>query len=241
MDTMKSQKLKAKKKKKERDCLFQNILLHLLTTLTCALLGSYLFWLPSPFSAPESFVLVSFLQWKPVLANAKTLFLVANLIAIFLMGDYGFRRASKGPSSSPVDNLYDEYVERSKRLWVTRVQGTEEREEKDEGQAPEVQLEPAKDEGEQISNTGDEFEELPMAEPAKSAVDDMQDSKLDEGSESNKSATEEPMRSDMHEPSAPKSDKSGESDELPWEELTRRVDEFIARVNKRRLLESRSQ
>ncbi|KAI3456347.1 hypothetical protein Pfo_013010 [Paulownia fortunei] len=103
--SIKAEKIQAMKNYKRAQFLY-NFILYSLTSLITCLFFSYPFWLPSMkhllFSLPNN---ISFIF------NAKCFFIVANLIIFILMGESKLARSSY---SSPASDIYDEYVARSR-------------------------------------------------------------------------------------------------------------------------------
>jgi hypothetical protein len=137
------------------------------------------------------------------------LFILVNVIVVFLVGESRL----VGSQSSPVGGIYDDYVERSRSL-----RGVSTHQDK----AEESKLEIDQD---QQTNIQD-----------KEVVVKAEDDKVTElTNEGDKDVHEEAgVEDDQHE----EKDIIEEEDSgLPPEELNRRVEEFIARVNKQRWLE----
>ncbi|KAL5726887.1 hypothetical protein ACHQM5_000132 [Ranunculus cassubicifolius] len=100
------QQVRSKYKKRE---FFDTLILYCFTVLSCCLLFSAPFWLPSLVSSTKAFIFVSVPSIGALFFTPKCLFVVCNIIIIFLIGESKYVR-----SSSSTDNeIYDEYVKRA--------------------------------------------------------------------------------------------------------------------------------
>ncbi|OVA09591.1 Protein of unknown function DUF761 [Macleaya cordata] len=104
----KLQAIKAKNKFKKNQFL-NTLIFYCLTALACILLCVSPVWLPSLYSSMKVFLSVSLPNFWTYIFNPKCLFIVCNVIVVFLIGE------SKlfGSKSSPATEVYNEYVRRS--------------------------------------------------------------------------------------------------------------------------------
>ncbi|KAF3432387.1 hypothetical protein FNV43_RR27127 [Rhamnella rubrinervis] len=148
--------------------------------------------------------------------NPKCLFVVVNVIVVFLVGESKFLGSSH---SSPATDIYSEYLERSQSLKGQRRQSSsttfqEKKEDKN------LKLD------EYYSAVVERVDDIKEVEAKEDEVDEFEDCKEDDGDENN-------IVDDHHQ-----QERDGEEEVgLPAEELKRRVEDFIARVNKQRRLE----
>ncbi|KAE8724962.1 Gap junction beta-4 protein isoform 1 [Hibiscus syriacus] len=166
------------KKTKKTQISIHNSTLHLLAGIlfTCSLF--FFSDIPSPCSSMKQFLSIYLPCIWSSFSNPKCLFIVVNVIVIFLVGESGVVGSNKSPADGDV---YDEYVERSR----FRVRGTE--------------------------------------------AGSNEDKKMD--------CEEEVIRCEFESAEEGTSENIAEEEdeqvvELPAEELNKRVEEFIARVNK---------
>jgi hypothetical protein len=160
------------------------------------------------------------------------LFILVNVIVVFLVGESRFG----GSHSSSVGEIYDEYVERS---WSLRGVSTHQDKAEDSKlevnwvdqetnvQDKEVVL---KEEVAELTNKGDK--EVAVKEEDGREVNELTN-------KGKKDAHEEvKVKEDRHEEKEISEEEEEEESGLPPEELNRRVEEFIARVNKQRWLQA---
>lgn len=118
--SIKAQKLGAMKNYKKAQFLY-NLVVYSLTALLSCLFYLYLFWFPSTSSALSSVLvpnIYSFFLGNP----NKLLFILGNLIVLFLVGESKLAAAAGGSqySQSRANEIYDEYVRRSRCLRETK-------------------------------------------------------------------------------------------------------------------------
>ncbi|GMJ09913.1 hypothetical protein HRI_004660500 [Hibiscus trionum] len=175
--------------------------LHLLAgiLLTCTLFFSNI---PSLCSSMEQFLLTSLPCVWSSFSNPKCLFIVVNVIVIFLVGESGVVAGSnKSPASGDV---YNEYIERSRRS----VRG--------------------------VGAGSNEDKGLECKEEMVTCESESTEEVIRFKSES----AEEQTREDIAEENGKEIVEDEQVVELPAEELHKRVEEFIARVNKQRRIEA---
>ncbi|GKU92816.1 hypothetical protein SLEP1_g6491 [Rubroshorea leprosula] len=164
--------------------------------------------------------------------NPKCLFVVVNVIVIFLVGE------SKlvSTSSSPSDDIYNEYIERSRSLRKA-VSTSHEKSMtiKDEKVEEEKEVELIIKEVSSVENKQEEEEEKENHEKVETVEEDDEE-KEKEGEEEAARVPLTLMEGEHKE----RRDKDEEEDELPIEELNKKFEEFIARVNKQWCLEVNS-
>ncbi|KAK2993575.1 hypothetical protein RJ640_030882 [Escallonia rubra] len=211
MDPIKVEKLQAMKSYKKAQFL-NNLMFYTLTTLTSMLLCSYRIW--SPF-------IMHFLYFTlPSLFcsffNPKCLFVVGNIIVVILVGESKLASSSSSSgsisSSSPVIEVHDEYAEEYAEERSTQsVTKSAILENKEEGRSLEMSM---TEEHTEKDRVGKEVNE-------------------DQGHEEEEEEEQEQDGEDDDE-----GDKTEEEVGLPVEELNKRVEDFIARVNRQMWLES---
>ncbi|KAG5249670.1 hypothetical protein OIU76_003681 [Salix suchowensis] len=227
MDTIsKAKKLQAVHGMKTR--FYCKLMFHSFLALTCSLLCSFPLWFPSLCSSMKQFLSLSIPYKYPSFFGPKCLFILLNVIVVFLVG----QSRLDGSHSSPAGEIYDEYVERSWSLRGVSAHLDMEEESQLEMnlvdqetniQDKEVVLE---EEAAELTYKGDK--EVALKEEDAGEVHELT-------SKGNKDAHEEvKVEEDKHE----KKEISEEESGLPPEELNRRVEEFIARVNRQRWLEA---
>ncbi|KAL5726888.1 hypothetical protein ACHQM5_000133 [Ranunculus cassubicifolius] len=189
------EQVRNKYKKKEFS---DTLILYCFIVLSCCLLCSTPFWLPSLVSSSKAFIFVSVPSIGALLFTPKCLFVVCNIIIIILIGESKY----VGSSSSTDNEIYHEYV---KRTATVRTQ--------------------PKPEKQEVVDT--KFEITTIAEE-KENINEEQGN----GGEANEVETV-------------KEDEFGDGEEkeedvaLPAEELNKKFDDFIAKVNNQRRLEAR--
>lgn len=229
MDTIsKAKKLQAIHSLKTQ--FYYNLMFRSFLALTCSLLFSFPLWFPSLCSSMKLFLSLSIPNKFSSFFSPKCLFIMVNVIVVFLVGESRFG----GSHSSPVGEIYDEYVERS---WSLR--GVSAHQDKAEESKLEVNL------VDQETNVQDkevvleeEVAELTSKEDKEVAVKEEDDREVNELTSKGKKDVHEEVKAkeDRHE----EKEISEEEEEsgLPPEELNRRVEEFIARVHKQRWLQA---
>lgn len=215
-----------------------SLILHFLVALTCSVVCSYPLWGPSLSSSMKHFFLISLPYMWSYVFNPKCLFVVVNVIVIFLVKESNLISTS----SSIEGEIYNEYVERSRSL--RRVSTP--RQTRDQIKPVEVELkEESKVENNKAFEEEKEIEEI--VEDYKEALEE--DEKV-EGNDVDVKEDEKIVEEEEKVELAPeiveeKSEKGKEKMEeevgiLPAEELNKRVEAFIARVNKQRWIEANS-
>ena len=209
MDSIrKAKKIQAMHSFKNQFC--YNLMFHSFLALTCSLLCSSPLWFPSLCSSMKHFLFLSLPNKLSSYFGPKCLFILVNVIVVFLVGESRL----VGSQSSPEGGIYDDYVQRSRSL-----RGISTHQDKAEESKPEIGQD-------QQTNIQDK-------EVVVKAEDDKVTELTNEGD--NDVHEEAGVEDDQHE----EKDIIEEEEEsgLPPEELNRRVEEFIARVNKQRWLE----
>lgn len=197
MDSMK----KIQKKIQKNGCCFYNLMLYSLTGLACSVFccHAYSFCsLSGTYYAMKQFLFIYVPYIWSSFSSPNCLFVIANVIIVFLVGESNFM-GSSGNSSSPATDLYDEYVQRS----ITRLRAREAADKIDEEKPHEQIVEQSVKRVHQVKDVNKEKQ-----------------AKFEQAKE--------------------KDDEDREEDGLPAEELNKRVEDFIARVNKQRWLEAKS-
>ncbi|KAF9606840.1 hypothetical protein IFM89_029297 [Coptis chinensis] len=100
------------KYKKRSTQFLKDLILYCSTALICSILCLSPFWLPSLYASIKAFLFVSVPNFGVLFINPKCLFIVSNVIVIFLIGESKFLSSK----SSPATEIYDEYVKRSSSL-----------------------------------------------------------------------------------------------------------------------------
>ncbi|KAL4271723.1 hypothetical protein GQ457_13G006050 [Hibiscus cannabinus] len=175
--------------------------LHLLVGIlfTCTLFFSNI---PSLCSSMEHFLLTSLPCIWSSFFNPKCLFIVVNVIVIFLVGE---SRVVIGSNKSPVGgDVYDEYVERSR----SKVRGIEAGSSEDKGIDCKEEI---------VTCESESTDDVIRCEPE---------------------SKEERTCENVGEENGNEIVEDEQVVELPAEELNKRVEEFIARVNKQRWMEA---
>ncbi|KAL5760245.1 hypothetical protein ACOSP7_018743 [Xanthoceras sorbifolium] len=189
------QAMKKKQNRKSTNWFVHELILYSFTALACSLFCYHpRSWFPS---------MCSFIQqltyfWS-CLFTPKFLFIVANVIVVFLFGESIFMGSS---SSNSASQYYEEYVPRS------RIAASSSTTTHDHHEVKEVKS---------INEEGNQEVADEKVHEVKKDIDH-----------------EEKGRRDGEE------EEEEEAGELAAEELNKRVEEFIARVNKQRWLEARS-
>ncbi|GLU06246.1 hypothetical protein SLE2022_232930 [Rubroshorea leprosula] len=232
MGPIKVEKFRATKSYKKKNLFVYNLVLHFLAALICSLLWSYPYRFPSLHSSMKHFCLISLPCIWSSFFNPKCLFVVVNVIVIFLVGE------SKlvSTSSSPSDDIYNEYIERSRSL--RRSVSTSHDKSmtiKDEKVEDEKEVELIIKEVSSVENKQEEEEEKENHEKVET-VEEEDEEKEKEGEEEAARVPLTLMKGEHKE----RRDKDEEEDELPIEELNKKVEEFIARVTKQWRLEVNS-
>ncbi|XP_043725429.1 uncharacterized protein LOC122671992 [Telopea speciosissima] len=113
MDPIELQKLQPISKYKKKHYFLNTLIFYSLTVFTGTLFCSSPLWFPSLFSSTKSFLFISIPKMRSFLLNPTCLFIVCNIIIVFLVGESKLVGSS---SSSSAADIYDEYVKRSQNL-----------------------------------------------------------------------------------------------------------------------------
>lgn len=214
MDSTKSEKAGAMKSSSDQHYQFiYHIFIHSVIALTCLFLCSYPLW----FNSFSYFVFIYVPQFWSSFLSPKCLFIVVNVIVFFLVGEsklHSSNSSSPRGSSTTSDVIYSEYVERSQSLRRCRVVDEEINKEESSKLMDQIKL-------------NDEIENRTVViELNKEVIGVVEPHK----EENNKQEEEdEEIYRDQEEYCG-----------LPAEELNKRAEEFIAKINKQRWLEARA-
>ncbi|PON45277.1 Transmembrane protein [Parasponia andersonii] len=222
MDSIKAQKLQAMNCYNKRSQFLYNLILSSLVAITCSFLCSYPFWFSSLTSSIKHLVFISLPNICSSFLNPKCLFIVFNVIVAFLVGESKLLSSQ----SSPTTDIYSDYVERSRSLRGQRdFTTTDPHEEKKEERKLEIDV------NKESENRVYEDKEVVLIVAPN---EERHDEKLLEEEEKFQEAENNDDYDDQQE-----KDGEEESEGLPTDELNKRVEEFIARINKQRWLEAR--
>ncbi|KAM7269630.1 hypothetical protein ACFE04_025127 [Oxalis oulophora] len=188
--------IKTKKHYNNRKQLIYKLTLNSLALVICSLISSNPFYFLLS-SIKHFFISLPYI-WTALLFSPKCLFIVVNVIVAFLVLESKLFGAKSTRSSSPANEIYDEYIEKRKQ------------------QLREIR---------QVPPTSDIV--LVEVEQQKESVYET-------------SCLEEQENVTENEKVVEQVGKEKGKDQLPTEELNRRIEDFISRVNRQRLLESRS-
>ncbi|XP_042507991.1 uncharacterized protein LOC122084050 [Macadamia integrifolia] len=114
MDDIEIQKRIAMMKYKKNQYFLSTFILYSLTAFIFTLFCSSPLWFPTLFSSSKSFLFISIPKMRSFLFNPKCLFIVCNIIIVFLVGESKLMGSSSSSSSSA--DIYDEYMKRSQTL-----------------------------------------------------------------------------------------------------------------------------
>ncbi|GLT86724.1 hypothetical protein SLE2022_048450 [Rubroshorea leprosula] len=269
MGSTKAEKFGAIKSYKKKHLLC-NLVLHFLAAITCSLLCTSPYWFTSLCYSVNHFFLISLPYIWSSFSNPKFLFVVVNVIVIFLVGE----SKMVSTSSSPADEIYDEYVKRTQSLRRVTSACAKMKDEKVE-EKKEVMIKPVnKVEDKEVEKEKESRENFEIVEEDEEKEGDHGEEKesqekveiVEEDGEKEGGHGEEEQNREKVEIAEEDEDKEGDGEEepglppaivrgedeeenggggeeeggLPAEELNKRVEEFIARVNKRRWLEANS-
>ncbi|XP_062109550.1 uncharacterized protein LOC133821033 [Humulus lupulus] len=225
MDSFQSKKLQVSMNSYNKTQFLHNLILSSMVAITCSFLCSYPFWFSSLTTSIKHFVFISLPTICSSFLNPKCLFIVFNVIVAFLVGESKFV-GSSSQQSSPATDIYSEYVERSQSLHgQKRIISSTIHEEKEELVKMEIM-----DEEERVY----EDKEVVVLDQVEDDKEEKHDGDDDQKLKDDDEATEKFEEAENN-------DDEGEVSDglLPTEELNRRVEEFIARVNKQRWLEAK--
>jgi|UniRef100_A0A803QYE6 hypothetical protein len=205
-----------------------NLILSSMVAITCSFLCSYPFWFSSLTTSIKHFAFISLPTICSSFLNPKCLFIVFNVIVAFLVGESKLLGSSSSSqqSSLATHDIYSEYVERSQSLHgqkriITSSTSTIIPEEKEE------------------------LQKLEIIEKEENVYEEEEGVVLDQVEYHDEEEKHDHDDDDMAETKHFKenSDDGGEDESadglLPTEELNKRVEEFIARINKQRWLEAK--
>lgn len=234
MAPVKAEKLRAMNSYNKSQFLY-NLVLHALVALTCSLLCTYPNWFPSLRYSMKHFLFTSLPNLSSFLVNPKCVFIIFNVIVLFLMGESKLVSSN----SSPSNEIYDEYVERSQSLRGRSHSTFEERKERT------VET--------NISDTHEGYNKGDQSLKGDSTLlEKKEERKLEMNlveDKVNRIETKEAKKEEVKEVVEVEDDDDdvdgddGEAEEeagLPVEELNKKAEEFIARVNKQLWLEAKS-
>lgn len=226
MDPIKAQKLRAMNLYKKSDPLFQSLIIHSLIALACSLFCSYSYSFPNSFYTIKHLVFYSLPNTWSWFLNPSCLFMVVNFIVVFLIGE---SRLS-GKQSSPAADIYDEYVARAQTLRRRPSTAFQEMDDPKEENANGIEDHKQVDEvllKEENDGHDEDFEECEEI-----GIENEKDEEEEE--EEKEKEKEEEIEHELEQ-----EQEQEEAVGMPAEELNKRVEDFIARVNKQRWLEAR--
>ncbi|MBA0705242.1 hypothetical protein Golax_017448 [Gossypium laxum] len=256
MDSIKAKKVQAMKKCRKTQFSSHNFL-HFVAVFGILILSSFWSMNPSLCSSMKQFVIISLPCIWSSFFNPKCLFIVVYVIVVFLVGESGL----VGSKVSPGRDVYDEYVERNRRVRGASVSTTVPREvgdykamDSEEGkggfdQTEEEEEEKGLFEVEEVitseAESGEEeqtreVEEEEEEEEGSFEVKDVITYPLEE--ERTCEVKEEKGLIEVKETKTWKVEHGRsiveDHQEIELPEFNKRVDEFIARVNKQRWMEA---
>ncbi|XP_058093125.1 protein MNN4-like [Magnolia sinica] len=232
MDPIKIEKLQAMHRYKKTHFL-QTLFQYFLTALVLSMGFSKAIWIPSTlFSSMKIFFSVSLPNIGAFIIDPKCLFIVCNVIIIFLISE---SKLSCPSSTSP--DIYDEYVRRSQSLRRQSIlQEKEKRSEvcSNEGDEEIVKHVIVEEEEEGKEKEGEEREEEEKKE--KGGEEKEEEEKKEKGGEEKEEEEEEEKKK---EEGGEELEEEGEGENgTEADELKKKVEDFIARVKKERMLEA---
>ncbi|EHA8589179.1 hypothetical protein COCNU_scaffold008399G000010 [Cocos nucifera] len=242
MDPIQIEKLQAMKRYRGKQ-LLPTFIQYCQTAVMLGLFLSSPLWLPSMFSSTKKFFLVSLPNIGAIIFRPKCLFIISNIIIIFLIGE------SKLSKSTPEHDIYEEYMARRQSLQssssgvVKGVESVEEETVNKESVKEEIIedsfVDPSngetKEEDEEAENKESVKEEIieeSFVDPSNGEIKE-EDEEVEEEEKGGGVEEEEVMEKECEE-----LDEEEEMS-LPAEELNRRVEDFIAKFNMQRRLEAR--
>ncbi|KAL7130158.1 hypothetical protein ABFS83_13G114500 [Erythranthe nasuta] len=222
--SMKVEKIEAMKKNNKRDQFLYNLILYSLTSLITCLFFSYPFnWFPSSMKQLILFSLET-ADFSDFI-NPKSLFVVANLIIFILIGE---SKLSSSRYSSPASDVYDEYIRRNRsrlKLNSSYEEAATIIEDPEEEGHVSMQLSEEKKHGNIKKREIRVSRSRQYYQKEKKNSGGMRVSKSEVWGESEIAKMEKKMEE--------------RESIIPKEELDKRVEDFIARVNNQRLLEAK--
>ncbi|KMZ67015.1 hypothetical protein ZOSMA_27G00620 [Zostera marina] len=207
MDNMSMEKFQAMKGYKRRKKTFLYRLIHYIrTTVFFGLFLSSPIWLPKLKSSFKYVIFVALPTFYVAVFAPKCLFFICNIIIVFLLN-----QSKRSTSTSFKQDVYDEYVQKSKVLRKTD----------DQCMSTPLEEEEEKEEKEEEEEEEEEEEKVVVESCRFAMLSEEKDGELLEGESSSGEDEEE------------------ESEAIPADELHRRANDFIARVNEQRRAEAR--
>ncbi|MBA0791733.1 hypothetical protein Gohar_016298 [Gossypium harknessii] len=259
MDSIKAKKIQAMKKYRKTQFSSHNFL-HFVAVFGILILSSFWSINPSLCSSMKQFVIISLPCIWSSFFDPKCLFIVVNVIVVFLVGESGL----VGSKVSPGRDVYDEYVERNRRVRGVSVSTTVPREvgdykamDSEEGKGGFAQTEEEEEEkglfevkevitSEAESGEEEQTREVEEEEEGLFEVKDVITSKVDPLEEERTcEIKEEKWLIEVIKETKTWKVEHGRSivedhQEIELPEFNKRVEEFIARVNKQRWMEAQS-
>lgn len=113
MDSIDVEKIQALRKYKEQQFV-SNLLFYALAALTFGLFCTSPFWFPSLYSSTKTLVCVSIPRIIFVFLSAKSLFILGNLIVIFLLRDSKVRRSDASDNGNNGDSLVKQILPKTR-------------------------------------------------------------------------------------------------------------------------------
>lgn len=234
-----------------------SLFLHFLAALACSVVCSYPLWGNSLSSSMNHFCLISLPYMWSSFFNPKCIFVVVNVIVIFLLGE------SKliSTSSSIEGEIYNEYVQRSRSLRriSTPRQKTKDQTKPVKGELKEESMVEKKETLEEVKEIEEKVEDAKDIDEISSKEErSLKEEDQHEGRDGDVNVHEatlsDPIRVQISEdeqvemPLAivekledrKEKEKREEDGGLPTDELNKRVEAFIARINQQRWIEANS-
>lgn len=239
MDSTKGEKLQAMHSFKNSQFL-QSLILHSLIALTCSLLCSCFYGISSLNCTMNHFLFTSLPNISAFFVKPKCLFIVVNVIVVFLVGESRLFDSKLSPAS----DLYDEYVERSHSLrgqyyGTSRDWKAKRNSETDDNDGYIKQSLFSSTHEDRSNILPEEKEDQRKLEMI--LIEDMSTNMI-EGKEVMKDQDQDQEGEEKDHQVKGEVDQEDDEDQemggLPAEELKKRADEFIARVNKQMWLEA---
>ncbi|CAM8950842.1 unnamed protein product [Rhodiola kirilowii] len=245
--------------------LLRSVLVHVASAFVCALVCCFSYWFPWFYCFINHFVWIYLPTVWPVVFGPKCMFVVANAILVVVVGDW---RKTCAKSKSPYEDMYEEYVRRSRGprrvliykkvkrkisanvIEIKKVEVAKETaDEKNEVIAEEDNIETGLDNSDKNNEMVDEASTYKSEEKQQEMKDELQaDKNSAEASNDHVDAVAHDHDHDEEEETTSLAN-DGQNKEITKEEeitrscddeLNKRVEDFIARVNKRRWAEANS-